>query len=224
MVPVEHMFGIILNCHVEVAVHKSIRTTHTILKKSYANITEKQVTLFVNKCCPVCKLKQKAKKATRDVTRHARFQADLINYCMDPCVDRNGVSVYGKTDKARMVSLKQKKYVPDHIMLFESDDDGEESDDKPITNSVNINENPKKEKEEKRKLDDMTSDASQVSTSTPGPSKQMTFKSRREAPLSLELLETKIESKSLSLDGKFKAKSLRGRMRTVTLQQYATKI
>ena len=65
VVPVEDIFDIILHCHVESAVHQKVRRTHNVIKKTYANITEVQVSMFIKECCTVCNLKLKANKATK---------------------------------------------------------------------------------------------------------------------------------------------------------------
>ena len=43
IVPIEELCDVILHCHVGAAVHQRVRRTHNLVKKTYANISEKQV-------------------------------------------------------------------------------------------------------------------------------------------------------------------------------------
>ena len=99
-VPLEELFDIILNCHVNGAVHQKARRTHNLIKKQYANISERVVEMFIRNCCIVCNMKIKPKKSLKGASNpikslqfRARYQADLIDYRHDPQLDHNGVEM-----------------------------------------------------------------------------------------------------------------------------------
>ena len=47
IVPIEEIFDIILKCHVDGAVHQKVRRTYNYIKKTYFNISEKMVDIFI---------------------------------------------------------------------------------------------------------------------------------------------------------------------------------
>eukprot|EP00979_Chaetoceros_neogracilis_P003948 scaffold691_cov248-Chaetoceros_neogracile.AAC.1 len=65
IVPIEEVFDVILHCHVDAAVHQKVRRTHNLVKKTYANISEKQVEIFIKNSCSVCNMKSKPKKSVK---------------------------------------------------------------------------------------------------------------------------------------------------------------
>lgn len=64
-VPLEEVFDVILHCHIDAAVHQKVRRTYNVVKKLYANISEKQVDIFIKNCCSVCNMKIKPKKSVK---------------------------------------------------------------------------------------------------------------------------------------------------------------
>ena len=100
IVPLEEVFDVIFHCHVDAAVHQKVRRTYNLVKKTYANISEKQVDIFIKNCCSVCNMKIKPNKSVKGASNpikslqfRARFQADLIDYRHDAQLDHNGVNM-----------------------------------------------------------------------------------------------------------------------------------
>ena len=100
IVPIEEIFDIILKCHVDGAVHQKVRRTYNYIKKTYFNISEKMVDIFISNCCTICNMKIKPQKSLKGASNpikslhfRARFQADLIDYRHDPRIDHNGVKM-----------------------------------------------------------------------------------------------------------------------------------
>ena len=90
-VPFDDLFDVIQGVHVLIG-HRGINNTMKEIKKKYANITEKQVKLFISGCYE-CKIKKvKPKNSTKLVVHllssndfNARGQVDLID--MQSCPD-----------------------------------------------------------------------------------------------------------------------------------------
>jgi hypothetical protein len=90
-VPVDEIFEVILDNHLSIG-HRGIRNTVNEIKKKFANITEKQVKLFIDGCDECKRKRTKPKNSTKLVIQpvisndfNARGQVDLID--MQSCPD-----------------------------------------------------------------------------------------------------------------------------------------